>query len=90
MGYHRLWSHKAFSAALPLRVALALAGTLGFQGSVKWWVVRHRMHHRYTDTEHDPYNAKRGFWFSHIGKLMLLIPHVQKLTRFRSFERLDL
>ncbi|KAI9022434.1 hypothetical protein DFJ74DRAFT_632691 [Hyaloraphidium curvatum] len=67
MGYHRLWSHRAFKAALPLRAALALAGTLGFQGSIKWWVLRHRMHHNYTDTEHDPYDARKGFWFSHIG-----------------------
>nr|CAG8637645.1 15132_t:CDS:2 [Entrophospora candida] len=53
MGYHRLWSHRAFTARLPLRMALGVMGTLGFQGSIKWWVLRHRLHHR-------------GFWFSHI------------------------
>ncbi|TPX30992.1 hypothetical protein SmJEL517_g05571 [Synchytrium microbalum] len=36
-------------------------------GSIKWWALRHRLHHRYTDTDFDPYNAKRGFLFSHIG-----------------------
>ncbi|KAI3631300.1 hypothetical protein MIR68_010790 [Amoeboaphelidium protococcarum] len=66
MGYHRLWSHKAYKASTPLKLLLAFAGTLGFQGSIRWWVMRHRLHHRYTDTENDPYNAKRGFWFSHI------------------------
>jgi stearoyl-CoA desaturase (delta-9 desaturase) len=50
-----------------LKAILAFAGTVAFQGSIKWWVLRHRLHHRYTDTDHDPYNAKRGFWFSHIG-----------------------
>ncbi|PYH87646.1 hypothetical protein BO71DRAFT_436520 [Aspergillus ellipticus CBS 707.79] len=25
----------------------------------------HRAHHRYTDTPHDPYNIKRGFWHAH-------------------------
>lgn len=66
-GYHRLWSHRAFQASVPLRAFLALCGTNGFQGSIKWWVLRHRLHHRFTDTEEDPYSSKKGFWFSHIG-----------------------
>lgn len=88
MGYHRLWSHRAFKAAMPLRIALALAGTLGFQGSIKWWVLRHRMHHRYTDTEHDPYDANRGFWFSHIGWFDLCY-YIQDPSD-EVFDRLDL
>lgn len=67
MGYHRLWSHKAFKATDAVKYTLAVIGTMGFQGSIKWWVLRHRLHHRFTDTEHDPYNAKKGLWFSHMG-----------------------
>ncbi|KAJ3296883.1 hypothetical protein HDU79_005465 [Rhizoclosmatium sp. JEL0117] len=68
MGYHRLWSHRAYTGSAALRVLLAFMGTLGFQGSIKWWVLRHRLHHRYTDDAiHDPYSATRGFWFSHMG-----------------------
>ncbi|CAG8591394.1 120_t:CDS:2 [Funneliformis caledonium] len=67
IGYHRLWSHRAFEARFPLRIILGFMGTLGFQGSIKWWVLRHRLHHRWTDTEHDPYSAAKGFWFSHMG-----------------------
>ena len=74
MGYHRLYSHRVYKAAWPLRAVLVFLGTLGFQGSVKWWVQRHRLHHRYTDTQDDPYNAKRGFWFSHmVNKLMISV-----------------
>lgn len=29
------------------------------------------MHHKYTDTNADPHNASRGFWYSHIGWLWL-------------------
>jgi len=46
MGYHRLWSHRSFQAAWPLRLLLAALGTIAFQGSIRWWVVRHRLHHR--------------------------------------------
>lgn len=67
MGYHRLWSHRSYKASPLLQLILAIMGTLAFQGSIKWWVTRHRLHHRYTDTEDDPYNAKRGFLHTHIG-----------------------
>lgn len=77
-GYHRLWSHKAYKANLPFRYILAFMGAMGFQGSIKWWVLRHRLHHRYTDTEHDPYNAKKGFWYSHMG-WMFEKPHYPRL-----------
>ena len=35
MGYHRLYSHRAFRAALPVRMFLALLGASAFQGSIK-------------------------------------------------------
>src|ERR1700738_2774296 len=35
-GYHRLWSHRSFTARLPLRIILAAMGTLGFQGSIRF------------------------------------------------------
>ena len=66
-GYHRLWSHRAYQAAAPVRIFLALAGAAAYQGSIKWWVLRHRLHHRYTDTEHDPYDSTKGFFYSHMG-----------------------
>ncbi|GAA94643.1 hypothetical protein E5Q_01296 [Mixia osmundae IAM 14324] len=67
MGYHRLWSHKAYEARLPLRIVLAGMGCLGFQGSIRWWVLRHRLHHRWTDSDDDPYDAQKGLFFSHMG-----------------------
>ncbi|KAF8326631.1 uncharacterized protein EI90DRAFT_3069993 [Cantharellus anzutake] len=68
IGYHRLWSHRSFTAGRPLRVILAAMGCSGFQGSIKWWCARHRLHHRYTDDpEHDPYSATRGLLYSHMG-----------------------
>jgi len=67
MGYHRLWSHRAFSARWIVRAVLILGGAAAFEGSAKWWCRNHRAHHRYTDTTKDPYNAKKGFWYSHLG-----------------------
>ena len=36
VGYHRLWSHRSFTAKTPLRIILAAFGTLGFQGSIRF------------------------------------------------------
>ena len=74
-GYHRLFSHRAFQAHPAVEIALMLMGTAALQGSVKWWARGHRVHHRYTDTELDPYSSKHGFWWAHIG-WMLVHPKV--------------
>lgn len=70
-GYHRLWAHKAYQARLPLRILLALFGAATVQNSIYTWVAGHRRHHRHVDdTELDPYSARRGLWFSHIGWML--------------------
>ena len=39
------------------------------------WSAGHRTHHRYIDDlERDPYCARRGFWFSHIGWMLRNYP----------------
>ena len=48
-----------------------MAGAGAVEGSIKWWSRGHRAHHRYTDTDLDPYNAHQGFWFSHVGWMLL-------------------
>ncbi|KAB8256624.1 hypothetical protein BDV32DRAFT_128798 [Aspergillus pseudonomiae] len=70
-GYHRFWAHRCYKATLPLRIYLAAAGAGAGQGSIRWWSRGHRSHHRYTDTEKDPYSAQKGFWYSHIGWMVL-------------------
>jgi len=70
-GYHRLWSHRAFQATWIVRFLLCLGGAAAFEGSCKWWCRNHRAHHRYTDTDKDPYNAKKGFFYSHLGWMLV-------------------
>ena len=50
---------------------LMIGGTAALQGSIKFWCLLHRAHHRWTDTDKDPYNAQRGFWYAHVGWLLL-------------------
>jgi len=69
-GYHRLWSHRSFDASFPVRVMLLGMGTGAFEGSVFSWCADHRAHHRFTDTEKDPYSVSKGFMWAHVGWLL--------------------
>jgi stearoyl-CoA desaturase (delta-9 desaturase) len=70
-GYHRLWSHKTYDANIVVRVLLAIGGAMALQNSILHWSSDHRIHHRHVDdNEHDPYSAKKGFWFSHVGWML--------------------
>lgn len=77
-GAHRLWSHKSFEAAYPVRLIFMLANSAAHQGSIYHWVRDHRMHHIHTDTELDPHSIQYGFWYSHIGWLFF-----RKSEKFR-------
>ncbi|MBW0106045.1 acyl-CoA desaturase [Pseudonocardia sp. KRD291] len=79
VGFHRLFTHRAFTANRGLRIALAVAGSLAVQGPVRHWVADHRRHHAYADKEGDPHSPwrygtspralVRGFWHAHMGWL---------------------
>ena len=72
--FHRLLSHKSFKAHPIIEGITAFCGTLAMQGTVQEWVFHHRHHHRSSDTRLDPHNAKRGFWYSHIGWILYKNP----------------
>ncbi len=79
VGYHRYFTHGSFKARRPLRIALAVAGSLALQGSVIQWVADHRRHHAFSDVEGDPHSPWRygesvrglakGLLFAHMGWL---------------------
>lgn len=70
-GYHRLWSHKAYEANTLVRIFLAIGGAMALQNSILHWSSDHRVHHRHVDdNDKDPYSAKKGFWYSHIGWML--------------------
>jgi stearoyl-CoA desaturase (Delta-9 desaturase) len=66
-GYHRLFSHRAYEAHPLFRLFCLLVGAGTFQNSAIAWAADHRRHHSKTDSDLDPYDATRGFWYSHIG-----------------------
>lgn len=71
VGYHRLWSHRTYEAHPVLQFILAIGGAFALQNSALHWSSDHRVHHKFVDqNDKDPYSAKKGFWFSHIGWML--------------------
>jgi stearoyl-CoA desaturase (delta-9 desaturase) len=79
VGFHRHFTHGSFRAKRPLRIALAVAGTIAVEGPVVRWVADHRRHHAFSDREGDPHSPWRygssvralakGFFYAHMGWL---------------------
>jgi stearoyl-CoA desaturase (delta-9 desaturase) len=79
VGFHRCLTHRSFTARPALRVALAVAGSMSFQGDVNGWVATHRRHHAFTDRPGDPHSPYRhgtgpggqlrGVLHAHVGWL---------------------
>jgi stearoyl-CoA desaturase (delta-9 desaturase) len=68
-GYHRLFAHRTYRAAAPVRWLLLVVGAASLQNSALSWSADHRAHHTDTDGDGDPHAVTKGFWFAHIGWL---------------------
>jgi stearoyl-CoA desaturase (delta-9 desaturase) len=78
VGYHRLFTHRAFETYPAVRYAFAVLGQMGVEGDVVTWVADHRKHHQFSDRDGDPHSPHAGFgdgaletlkglWHAHTG-----------------------
>lgn len=65
IGYHRVFSHSAFTPSKLAKYLMLLAGVLSGQGSPIKWAGIHKHHHKYSDSDRDPHCAKKGFLHSY-------------------------
>ena len=63
--FHRTLTHRSARLRKPVEYALAVLGTLAFQGDPIRWVATHRKHHAHADDEGDPHSVRRGFGWAH-------------------------
>jgi stearoyl-CoA desaturase (delta-9 desaturase) len=80
VGYHRLFTHRSFQASPPVRIGLAIAGSMAIEGDPISWSATHRRHHAYADRDGDPHSPHLaqaaglkgvvlGLWHAHVGWL---------------------
>lgn len=88
-GAHRLWAHRTYKAKLPLRILLCMFNNMAFQNHIYEWARDHRVHHKHSETDADPHNATRGFFFAHVGWL-LCRKHPDVITKGKTVDLSDL
>ena len=67
-GYHRYFSHRAYSTSRVFRFVIAVLAQSTAQKSILWWAAKHRHHHLHSDTEDDVHSpVRKGFLYSHVG-----------------------
>jgi stearoyl-CoA desaturase (Delta-9 desaturase) len=82
VGFHRLFTHRAFQARKPVRIAFAVLGSMAVEGPILAWVADHRKHHQFSDVDGDPHSPHTGegagFWaalrnlsHAHVGWLFV-------------------
>jgi stearoyl-CoA desaturase (delta-9 desaturase) len=71
-GYHRYFSHRAYSTSRVFQFILAFLSQTSAQRSVLWWAATHRKHHLHSDTADDPHSpARQGLFYSHVGWIFM-------------------
>lgn len=67
-GLHRYFAHHAFATSRPFQALLGLATCFTFTDPIGF-AGKHRIHHRYSDTEHDVHTPEHGWWSCWFGSL---------------------
>jgi len=91
VGFHRLFTHRAFKTGKAVRATLAILGSAAIEGPVISWVADHRKHHAFSDQEGDPHSphvdhgvglkgALKGLAHAHVGWLFI---HTQRGLKTR-------
>src|SRR5712672_1794812 len=87
-GYHRYFSHRAYTTSRAFQLILALLAQSTAQKSVLWWATQHRHHHLHSDTERDLHSPRqKGFWYSHVGWIFARRQDSFDLVKIADFAR---
>ena len=98
VGYHRLFTHRAFETSAPVRYTLAVLGCMNAQGAPIIWASQHRQHHAFPDETGDPHSpylgrrpgvrgALKSLWHSHYGHIFQQIETVDPVKYAPDLER---
>jgi stearoyl-CoA desaturase (delta-9 desaturase) len=91
-GYHRYFSHRAYSTSRVFQFILAFLAQSSAQKSVLWWAAKHRHHHLHSDTKRDVHSPQhKGFVYSHVGWIFTRqhdATDLLKVTDFASYPEL--
>jgi fatty-acid desaturase len=87
IGYHRLLTHRGFASPKWFEHLLVILGVCCLQDSPARWVAAHRRHHRYSDEQQDPHSPLVGFFWAHLGWLLVTNPDLGRLGAYDSYAK---
>jgi stearoyl-CoA desaturase (Delta-9 desaturase) len=90
VGFHRLFTHRAFETNRAVQFVLCGLGSMAVQGPLLTWVAQHRRHHQLSDAPGDPHSPHLhergllgllgGIWHAHMG--WFFIPDAPDLASY--------
>ena len=90
VGFHRLFTHRAFETNRTVQFVFAVLGSMAVQGPLLEWVAFHRRHHQHSDDAEDPHSPHHqgsgvwgvvhGLWHAHLG--WMFAPKPPDLQRY--------
>ena len=90
VGFHRLFTHRAFETNRAVQFVFAVLGSMAVQGPLLEGVALHRRHHQHSDEIEDPHSPHHegsgvwgvlhGLWHAHLG--WMFAPHPPGLQRY--------
>jgi stearoyl-CoA desaturase (delta-9 desaturase) len=99
VGYHRLFTHRAFETNRTIQWVFVGLGSMAVQGPLLKWAAQHRRHHQCSDLAGDPHSPHlhgggflgllSGIWHAHLGWIFMpdppdLIKYIKDLRQSRS------
>jgi stearoyl-CoA desaturase (delta-9 desaturase) len=86
-GYHRLLTHRGYRCPKWFEHTLAVLGVCALQDTPARWVMIHRMHHQNADRSNDPHSPMAGWFWGHMGWLVVENRQLSSLANYERYAR---
>jgi fatty-acid desaturase len=87
IAYHRLLTHRSFKCPLWWEHVMVTIAICCFEDAPGSWVATHRLHHNDSDENPDPHSPRAGFFWSHMGWLLVENSNIRTVSAYERFAR---
>lgn len=85
--YHRLLTHRGLKCPKWLEHTMVVIAMSCLQETPARWVAIHRRHHQFADAQPDPHSPLAGFFWSHIGWILVDHPELSRLGIYERYAK---
>jgi fatty-acid desaturase len=85
--YHRLLTHRGLACPKWLEYGFAILGVCAMQDTPARWVAVHRRHHEHADQREDPHSPLVGFFWGHVGWMLVENADLVRLSIYDRYSK---